>query len=36
MVGGVKSFVGKITVGNTGGANVTPLKEMEIPETLQI
>ena len=36
LVGGVKSFVGKIPVGNTGGANVAPLKKMEIPEDLRI
>jgi hypothetical protein len=30
LVGGVKSFVGEIPVGNTGGANVKPLKSMEI------
>lgn len=35
LVGGVKSFVGKIPVGNTGGANVPPLMPMEIPEDLQ-
>ena len=34
LFGGVKSFVGKIPVGNTGGANVLPLKPMEIPEDL--
>ena len=34
LVGGVKSFVGQIPVGNTGGANVPPLKTMEIPEDL--
>jgi hypothetical protein len=34
LVGGVKSFVGKIPVGNTGGANVPPLKPMEIPNDL--
>ena len=34
LVGGVKSFVGKIPVGNTGGANVPPLLSMEIPEGL--
>jgi hypothetical protein len=34
LVGGVKSFVGHIPVGNTGGANVTPLQPMEIPEDL--
>lgn len=35
LVGGVKSFVGKIPNGNTGGANVPPLKPMEIPEDLK-
>lgn len=35
LVGGVKSFVGKIPVGNTGGANVHPLLPMEIPEDLK-
>ena len=34
LVGGVKSFVGNIPVGNTGGANVPPLMPMEIPEDL--
>jgi hypothetical protein len=32
IIGGVKSFVGNIPVGNTGGANVPPLLSMEIPE----
>ena len=35
LVGGVKSFVGKIPVGNTGGANVPPLQPMEILEDLK-
>ncbi len=34
LVGGVKSFVGEIPVGNTGGANVPPLEPMEIPDDL--
>lgn len=34
LIGGVKSFVGKVPVGNTGGANVPPLRYMEIPEDL--
>ena len=34
LIGGVKSFVGKIPIGNTGGANVPPLKPMEIPDDL--
>jgi hypothetical protein len=34
LVGGVKSFVGNIPVGNTGGANVPPLQPMEIPDDL--
>lgn len=36
FVGGVKSFVGKVPIGNTGGANVPPLLSMEIPEDLQM
>jgi hypothetical protein len=35
LVGGIKSFVGEIPVGNTGGANVPPLKRMEIPKELK-
>lgn len=35
IFGGVKSFVGKIPVGNTGGADVPPLQPMEIPEDLK-
>jgi hypothetical protein len=35
LVGGVKSFVGKIPVGNTGGANVPGLLEMNIPADLK-
>lgn len=35
LIGGVKSFVGKIPVGNTGGANVHPLKPMEIPADIR-
>jgi hypothetical protein len=35
LVGGIKSFVGEIPVGNTGGANVPPLKEMAIPAELK-
>jgi hypothetical protein len=34
LVGGVKSFVGHIPVGNTGRANVPPLLPMEIPADL--
>lgn len=34
VFGGVKSFVGTVPVGNTGGAHVPPLKPMEIPEDL--
>lgn len=36
LAGGVKSFVGKVPTGNTGGANVPPLKRMEIPADLRI
>lgn len=31
VFGGVKSFVGKIPTGNTGGANIPPLRSMDIP-----
>ena len=34
LIGGVKSFVGKIPVGNTGGADVPPLKPLPISEDL--
>ncbi len=34
VFGGVKSFVGRIPVGNTGGANVNALQPMEIPADL--
>jgi len=35
LLGGVKSFVGRVPVGNTGGANVPPLRHMEIPADLK-
>ena len=34
--GGIKSFVGKVPVRNTGGANVPPLRSMEIPADLKL
>ena len=33
--GGIKSFVGQIPIGNTGGANVPPLKPFPIEDELQ-
>jgi len=33
--GGILSFLGKIPLGNTGGANVPGLQPMEIPEELK-
>ncbi len=33
--GGVKSFVGKVPVGNPGGANVPPLQPFPIEQELQ-
>jgi hypothetical protein len=36
LFGGVKSFVGKVPIGNTGGANVPALKQMQIPQDLQL
>jgi len=35
IFGGVKSFVGKIPVGNPGGTNVPPLKPFPIEKELQ-
>lgn len=35
VFGGVKSFVGHIPTGNTGGANVPPLQSMEISDELK-
>ncbi|MEQ9048979.1 MAG: DUF3703 domain-containing protein [Marinoscillum sp.] len=35
LVGGVKSFVGKIPVGNTGGSNIPPLRSLPIEEEIQ-
>ena len=35
VFGGIKSFVGTVPIGNTGGANVPLLKPMEIPLDLQ-
>lgn len=34
LVGGIKSFVGKIPVGNTGGANIPPLKPLPIQQEI--
>jgi hypothetical protein len=35
LVGGIKSWAGMIPLGNTGGANVPPLKPMPLPHDLQ-
>lgn len=35
IFGGVKSFVGKVPVGNPGGANVPPLKSFPIEKELE-
>ena len=35
VFGGVKSFVGKVPIGNPGGANVPPLKPFPIEKELQ-
>lgn len=35
LVGGWKSFIGHIPVGNTGGANVPALQPLEIPDDLK-
>lgn len=36
LVGGWKSFINHVPLGNTGGANVPPLKRMTIPEDIKI
>lgn len=35
LIGGVKSFVGKVPIGNTGGANIPPLKPLPIDPELE-
>jgi len=35
LIGGVKSFVGKIPVGNTGGSNIPPLRSLPIEPEIQ-
>lgn len=35
IFGGVKSFVGTVPLGNTGGSDIPALKPMEIPVDLQ-
>lgn len=35
ILGGVKSFIGTVPIGNTGGANVPPLKPLPIDKELQ-
>ncbi|MBL0882954.1 MAG: DUF3703 domain-containing protein [Chitinophagaceae bacterium] len=35
LVGGVKSFVGTIPVGNTGGANLPPMQSMPIQQDIK-
>ncbi len=34
LIGGWKSFINHVPLGNTGGADVPPLKRMEMPEDL--
>lgn len=34
IFGGVKSFVGKVPIGNSGGSNVSAFQPMTIPEDL--
>lgn len=35
LVGGIKSWAGTIPVGNTGGANVSPIRPMPLPTDLK-
>lgn len=34
LVGGWKSFIDHVPIGNTGGSDVPPLKRMEMPEDI--
>jgi hypothetical protein len=34
LVGGVKSFVGKIPIGNTGGADIPPFKSLPLEQEI--
>jgi len=36
LVGGWKSFIDHVPLGNTGGSNVPPLKKMEMPRDLTL
>ncbi|MEM1336894.1 MAG: DUF3703 domain-containing protein [Bacteroidota bacterium] len=36
LVGGWKSFIDHVPLGNTGGSNVPPLKKMELPKDLAL
>lgn len=36
LVGGWKSFINRVPLGNTGGADVPPLKSMPIPEDIGV
>ncbi len=35
VFGGIKSFIGKIPVGNTGGSDISALTPMKIPPSLK-
>ncbi len=35
LIGGWKSFINHVPLGNTGGANVPPLKSMPIPNDIK-
>ena len=34
VLGGVKSFVGTVPIGNTGGSDVPPLRSLPVPQDL--
>ena len=36
LIGGWKSFIDHVPLGNTGGSNVPPLKKMELPKDLAL
>lgn len=35
LIGGVKSFVGKVPIGNTGGADIPPLRPLPLSPEIQ-
>ena len=36
LIGGVKSFVGKVPIGNTGGSNIPPFKQIRLEKDIEL